>query len=304
MNNKIINEAKANLKAKKLEQEKQIENNLALALSNPEFEKLYKEEKMLIFELSKSSNPNLSLLENNRMKQAEILKSIGFTFDDIKPKCFCEKCKDTLVNGNKTCTCLKKEISKYLLKQAEFDRPLNTFKDADFSIFDEENQDKMKILYEKMKKWCKLESEIKNIIISGNTGIGKTYLLEAMLDELIKKEKFAVYTTAFKLNQNFLKYHTTFYNEEKIAFLEKYIECDVLFIDDLGTEPLLNNVTVDYLYLIVNERLIANKPIVISTNLSIDALLERYGERIFSRLINKRTGLTIRYNNSDLRLKK
>lgn len=304
MNNKIVNEAKANLRTRKLEQETLKESNLALALSYPEFEKLFKEEKKLIFELSKSSNPNMALLENNRNLQKEFLKSIGFTFDDIKIKPYCEKCLDTFVYNYKTCSCLKKEISKYLLKQAELDHALATFKDANYSIFDPENQEKIKTLHEKMKKWCKLESEIKNIIISGPTGIGKTFLLESMLDELIKKEKFALYTTAFKLNQTFLKYHTTFHNDEKLNMLEKYIECDVLFIDDLGTEPLLKNVTCDYLYLIVNERLIANKPIIISTNLTVDELLERYGERIFSRLINKRTSLLVRYENSDLRLKK
>ena len=304
MNNKIINEAKTNLKARKLEQEKLIENNLALALSNEEFEKLYKEEKKLIFELSKSSNPNLSLLENNKKKQEEFLKSIGFTFEDITIRPFCNKCNDTLIHNNKTCSCLKKEISKYLLKQTELDRPLSTFKDSNFKLFDQENRERIKTLYEKMKKWCNQQSEIKNIIISGPTGIGKTYLLEAMLDELIKKEKFALYTTAFKLNQTFLKYHTTYSSEEKLAILEKYLECDVLFIDDLGTETLLNNVTCDYLYLIINERINSGKSIVISTNLTTDEILDRYGERIFSRLVNKRIGLFIRYSNSDLRLRK
>ena len=140
-------------------------------------------------------------------------------------------------------------------------------------------------------------------MICGATGIGKTYLLECMTNELISNNKYAIMTTAFNLNQNFLKYHTTF-NESKIEYLEPYLDCDVLLIDDLGTEPLLNNVTLDYLYLVINQRNIENKAIVISTNLDIEELMQRYGERITSRLINKQTSISFKIKDNDLRLKK
>lgn len=69
--------------------------------------------------------------------------------------------------------------------------------------------------------------------------------------------------------------------EEKLQYLEPLIDCDLLIIDDLGTEPLYRNVSGEYLYTIINERKITKKHTLISTNLSLDDILNRYGERIF-----------------------
>ena len=105
------------------------------------------------------------------------------------------------------------------------------------------------------------------------------------------------------MNNDFLQYCRASI-EEKNEVLAPYLESDVLLLDDLGTEPLLNNITLDYLYLILNERILNNKSIIINSNLTLEELLDRYGERIFSRIVNKKTGLAIKFLGEDLRLKK
>ena len=99
-----------------------------------------------------------------------------------------------------------------------------------------------------------------------------------------------------------LNYHTTF-DSQKNSILEPFLTCSCLIIDDLGTEPILKNVTKEYLYLIINERMVNDKSTIISTNLTPDQIIDRYGERIFSRLFNKTNCLKLEFTSSDLRLK-
>ena len=103
------------------------------------------------------------------------------------------------------------------------------------------------------------------------------------------------------MNNLFLKYHCAPL-EEKDNVLEKILECDLLLIDDLGTENILKNVTNEYLYLIINQRLETNKNTIITTNLNADDLKNLYDERIVSRLANKQTCITAVLPGSDLRL--
>ena len=80
-------------------------------------------------------------------------------------------------------------------------------------------------------------------------------------------------------------------------------EDKVLIIDDLGVEPILNNITLNYFYTILNERMIANKSTIINSNLMPNEVLDRYGERIFSRIMNKKCGLVLEYKGEDRRIK-
>ena len=104
------------------------------------------------------------------------------------------------------------------------------------------------------------------------------------------------------MNNLFLSYHTTF-DDQKQNYIDALLEPDVLFIDDLGTEPVLKNVTKEYLYLLLSERTNNNKLTVITSNLELDAILSRYNERIFSRLCNKRESFVAKIEGKDLRLK-
>ena len=130
----------------------------------------------------------------------------------------------------------------------------------------------------------------------GGTGTGKTFLLECMASDLINRGFNVMFTTAFALNDECRKYHFSLPSK-----VNEFMDCDVLIIDDLGTEPLLKNITIEYLFNIINLRQKRYKPTLISTNLSLDDILNRYDDRIFSRLSNKITSLTISFNGIDMR---
>ena len=105
------------------------------------------------------------------------------------------------------------------------------------------------------------------------------------------------------MNNNFLKYHTTF-DDNKQSYYDVLTEPELLVIDDLGTEPILKNVTINYLCALLNDRFNSQKATIITTNLTLEQLLDRYGNRIFSRIVNKADSELFHLVGDDLRLKK
>ena len=162
-----------------------------------------------------------------------------------------------------------------------------------------------KKMFEKISHWCETfgTSKYKNLLLTGTTGVGKTYLVESICNKLLSKNISVMFLTAFALNNLFLKFHTTF-DSSKSSILEQVLGCDVLIIDDLGSEPKYKNVTEEYMYLVTNERLSKNQSTIITTNLGLEGVLSRYGERTFSRLCNKQNSIILKIENSDIRLKR
>jgi DNA replication protein DnaC len=144
---------------------------------------------------------------------------------------------------------------------------------------------------------------IDTVLILGDTGVGKTHLIECMTSYSLGKGLKIKYTTAFNFNQEMLKYHCAKL-EEKDEILDPYLSSDILFIDDLGSENKITNVTNEYLYLVINERMQNNKKTVITTNADFAQIQDSYGERIFSRLMHKKQSLKINFTGVDLRIKK
>lgn len=281
------------------------EKNLNIARKNEEFAQLELEEVEKTIELANlmadqvdETRERINLAEIRANKNA-CLKKIGLSEKDIKLQFECEKCQDTgRVNG-KYCECRTKILNEILLKRSGMVGELEDFSKAKFN----KNSDAEKI-FKLLKDWTNKFPEVTktNIYITGSIGVGKTFLLKCIANEFIKKGIFVFYSTAFKMNNDFLQYCKASL-EDKNTYLSPYLESEVLLIDDLGTEPILNNITLDYLYFILNERIISNKATIINSNLDLEELLNRYGERIFSRVINKRNGLTINFEGEDLRLK-
>lgn len=214
-------------------------------------------------------------------------------FKDVSVNFSCTKCQDQAYTNGQMCECLKKEYCKILFKESGFEK-LENFDDA------KKTCGSLAPVYQLMEKWCNSDFKKDLIYIAGPTGVGKTYLISCMANELINRGKYCQITTAFALNQDLKAFSKIQYEE----LLNKYTSIEVLFIDDLGTEPQYKNITNELLYCIINERKMKKLPTVITSNLDMNDLKETYGERIFSRIANRETSINIFIDGEDKRLKK
>ena len=139
-----------------------------------------------------------------------------------------------------------------------------------------------------------------NLLLLGESGLGKTFLLEAIAERVSARRLPALSMSAFRMLESMRAYHFG-QNGEDAAF-RRMVDCDLLLVDDLGTEPMLGNITVEYLFTLLSERGAARRATVIATNLMPSDLMTRYGERVMSRLLDKNTTTAIRLSGADLRL--
>lgn len=308
-NDKILNdikEVRAKNELKKQAIISQVENDNELG-------PIYLECKRLVFEIAKNKHNQMNTdklefqLSSLKKSLYEKMEAKGFDIEFLKNPYECSECKDKGRIGGKYCKCYYNRLSKYILENSGLSvDKLPDLKNIKFDFLKDDTAIKLrtqlvKILQDFVKK--SNENGKKTLLISGNVGVGKTYLMHGVVNEGIKQNKFVVYTTAFNLNKDFLKYHCAKL-EEKDEILNNYINCDILCIDDLGTENILKNVTCEYLFLIINERLIRNKATIITTNLNLTQIIDVYDERIYSRLKDKQSSIVVNLTGDDIRTMK
>ncbi|MCI6733506.1 MAG: ATP-binding protein [Clostridiales bacterium] len=229
-----------------------------------------------------------------------IRKKLGVTDEMLIPDYHCKICNDTgITRSGKRCRCFEKLACEITLEELGIaKKPLPLLSE---SAIKENNLDRY---YAKFSGYCKKFGEIrKNVVISGSVGTGKSHLAACIANELIANNYNVVFVSACELDTIFIKYHTAPVYD-KAFYLSLLCGCDLLVIDDLGAEPIFKNVTLEYLLLILSERLTKNMPYIITTNLSQEQLLDRYGDRILSRLNDKKHGVNIEIKGEDLRRKK
>ena len=295
-----------NILKKKMRAENDADIMLGRVLENDEIRELYSESKKLIVDIAKTELDGKTAVDlkeqynANRDKIANLLVSLGYSKQDLKPKYSCVRCKDTGVVAGKDCECLKKEISRLMAKLSGVDIANFPKFNEDYSCF--EDKKSAKKIYELMFKFVnELDSVSKdNVLLVGDTGVGKTHLMQCMASLAIQKGYMVKYTTAFNFNQEMLKYHIANL-DAKEDIINPYLKSDILFIDDLGSENKINSVTNEYLYLVLNERMLNHKKTVITTNLNLKQIQDSYGERIFSRLLHKKQSVKVNLGSVDLR---
>ena len=265
--------------------------------------------KSLIFEIAKNKHNGIDTTEQEKklssLKNAlyKNLEKSGFDINFLQNPYNCTKCKDKGKTIKGYCSCYYKKLSEHILNNCGLN--LNKLPDLNNVKFDflkdekiiNERKQLVKLLLEFVKK-CD-DNGKKIMLLCGNVGVGKTHLLHGVVNEGIKNNKFVVYSTAFGLNKDFLKYHCAKL-EEKDEILNNYINADILCIDDLGTENILKNVTCEYLFLIINERIIRNKATIITTNLKLSQIIDVYDERIYSRLKDKQNAIVVNLTGDDM----
>lgn len=246
-------------------------------------------------------------------KQAkDLLVSGGFPSDYLEPVYECSDCKDTGYINNKKCHCFQKAVIDMLYTQSNLKHILQeeNFDNFTFSYYSANHTDpktgssslaNMQKAYMAARDFVDtFGKEFRNLFLYGDTGVGKTFLSNCIAKELIDKSYSVIYLSSFELFDTLAK--SKFGKDETANQMNEHIfNCDLLIIDDLGTE-LANSFTVSQLFLCLNERLLRRKSTIISTNLSLEALVDIYSERTFSRITSNYTMLKL--TGDDIRIKK
>ena len=237
-----------------------------------------------------------------RSERKAILKELKISEPKFFPKYNCSNCKDTgYVSKNiaqvpAMCKCFKQKLINAHYSISNLDQVLGeeNFDNFDFRLFSDivdENEGlsarkNMEIIYRIATNFTKgFGKEFNNLLLYGETGLGKTYVCHAIAKELLDAGFTVLYLTAPRLIR-LIEKSRNFYEDqsENIEMLKTIDEVDLLILDDLGTE-VMTVVTIASLFDIINHRLITKKPMVISTNLDQNGLTEHYTERIVSRFI-------------------
>ncbi len=278
--------------------------------TNIDIKNIYEERKSLVSKIAReemSGNSADSLKQRYKELGNKIKKKLEqkkISKEEILPNYFCKVCEDTGRINNDLCKCYKKELEILQYKNNNLDvMNLPSFETTKFDKIKEEKQRKQnKALYESIQKLLRAEKLSKNTItIFGNVGTGKTHLMECIAHDAIKKGLHTIYLSFFNFNKKMLGVHCQ-NTLEKEGALAPYLECDILLLDDMGSENIFKNVTLEYLYLILDERMCKNKLTILTTNLTFEQIREVYDERIFSRIASTQQSQKFQLSGEDLRL--
>lgn len=239
------------------------------------------------------------LRDQDLAMQAEvkrILTDNGYPANYFEPKYFCKKCEDKGyydINGKTVrCACMKSALVTCACAELNRYAPLSlsTFESFDLEYYDKSINPKVKTSpYEHMSKVFRLcqnyadnfSKNSESILMSGETGLGKTHLSLAIANEVIKKGYGVVYASAPPIISKLEKEY--FSSDKDDSLFSMLADCDLLIIDDLGTE-FYSQFAVSQFYNLFNSRMLSNKPIIINTNLTITELKEKYTDRFVSRI--------------------
>ncbi len=235
------------------------------------------------------------LKEENQLRQsllAELLRKAGLSEDALEPHYTCPECGDMGYIDGRMCSCLKRLLREEACRRLNALTPLSLSNFTSFSLdfYSDEAEGGRPSERETMGstlRFCENYAErfglhSANLILTGGTGLGKTHLSLAIANEAIQKGFGVVYGSAGNLVAKLESEHFGKEPEEETSELLQ--SCDLLILDDLGTE-FKSSFSSAAIYNIVNSRLMAQKPTIISTNLSTREMMEYYSERFASRII-------------------
>lgn len=208
-----------------------------------------------------------------------------------RPEPECVSCNDTGRCGSAVCGCIKKIAKEIVMSELSGSVPIDasSFENFNLAYYTEEKDEngvspkkRMTLIYDYCKNYAESFTEkSESILFLGGAGLGKTHLSLAIAKKVTEKGYGVIYNTAQNL---FLKLEDEYFSHSGNGYLDAVLDCDLLIIDDLGTE-FATQFTSAAIYNIINTRILKGKPTVISTNLSFRGIEEKYTARVSSRML-------------------
>ena len=236
------------------------------------------------------------------------LQAAGLPEDHLDLQYRCAECRDTGYVGeapSRFCACFEARLRR---KQYE-DSSMAGVQEQNFDTFNpalipEEDGQRQYLLSvrDRCRQFADRFEDMRtlNLVLSGNSGLGKTFLLNCIYERAVSRGQGALRISAFRRFEAMRRQHFAVTADEQE--FRSLIDIPLLLIDDLGSEPMMRNITVEYLFTLLNERIAAKRHTVVATNLLRDELKAHYGERVASRLLGSSHAVTYELKGKDLRL--
>lgn len=250
-------------------------------------------------------------MEDYNRQIRTLLAQYGYAPDYLSPVYECPLCQDTGLVGQpiKTvCECFRKKYMEVMNDSRDAAVHAETFETFDPERFPDTplpgTQTTQRRYMHVLRRRCEEFADaypggnLRNLVLHGSSGLGKTFLMRCILDRQTRLGREALYVTAYQL-LNDLRGE---YFRPGTTDTAMYEDVQLLLIDDLGMEPLFQNVTVEVFFNLLNQRTMKGLGTVVSTNLSLTELKDRYTERFTSRLLDKHTSMELPFLGKDIRL--
>lgn len=239
-------------------------------------------------------------------KRAAALKALGYPEDYTEAKYHCEKCKDSGYDGLNMCSCLRRELTRIGYENSGLGSLLSKQSFDNFSLkyyYGDE-----KTIMDQNLRICKGYAErfsvsSESLLFMGNTGLGKTHLSTSIAAAVIEKGNDVIYETSQNLISLFSaeQFGRPLPETGTARSSERYFNCDLLIIDDFGTEA-VNQFSVSCFYNLINTRVNKGLPMIINTNLTRNDITAKYTDRIASRLFGE--FIVLAFPGKDIRMQK
>ena len=264
--------------------------------------------------LEKLQKENLDL----QMRKAELLHAQGFPIDYLDEIVSCKVCGDTGMVDGRLCACMERRYNRELTKELSvlLRSGDESFERFDLSLYPDTPEQEsgvsarsaMRIVFSACKGFADsfpdVPANLRNLLLRGESGLGKTYLSACIARSVAERGYSVCYDTASAALEAFEKQKFSRIPEEAEAAAlraERMLSCDLMILDDLGTE-MATPAAASALYTLINTRLTRSLHTVISTNCSDDELRRRYSPQICSRLFGE--FLELPFYGNDIRLMK
>lgn len=295
------------------ERKKEIYSNI------PEIKKIEKQIEKLCISLAINSLKNTHDIEKYiknvreqimdlKIKKTELLVANNYPMDYLELHYECPKCKDTGFINGKECSCYKQKLIRLLYKNSNLATVLkeNNFSNFNLEYFSVERTEaegksprkNMKKILASVRTYLKnFDSTNDNLLFYGSSGTGKTFLSHCIAKNLLSRGFLVIYKTAKELFDDLKEIR--FSNNKSLESL--LMNCDLLIIDDLGTEQ-ITDFSKTELFNLLNTKLLNKNKMIISTNYSLEELPHIYSERITSRLFGD--FILFKFFGTDIRVQK
>lgn len=244
-----------------------------------------------------------ALIGAEQERLQSLMAAADLTEADFTPVFTCPTCEDRGMVHGKSCTCKQTVLNQLVYEQLCDVSPARecTFENFDLGYYDEATRRTMQRVLESCQRYVReFSGQSRNLLFTGSPGLGKTHLSLAVAEGVARSGSLVMYVSAPHLMDELErgKFHK---DDSALEYREIIFGCDLLVVDDLGTE-LVTRYTQSEIYDLVNTRLNTSRPTIVNTNLGLKEIEKTYTSRVYSRIAG--TYAVIQFKGRDIRLQK